>query len=84
MIVKENCNFVLGARASRQMKLLQVTSANIFKVKNKLDTVPVCQQPLSPQERLYTTEYPEVGKRVGALPGIPLHLEIDKSVPLAE
>ena len=77
MIVKENCNSVLGARASQQMKLLQMISANIFEVKNK-HTVPVSQQPLSPEWLM--TEYPDVFKGVGTLPGI-LHLEIDKSVP---
>ena len=78
MIVKENCNSVLDARASQQMKLLQVISANIFEVKNKPNTVPVCQQPLSPEWLM--TAYPEVFEGVGTLPGI-LHLEIDKSVP---
>ena len=78
MIVKENCNSVLGARASQQMKLLQVISANIFEVKNKPNTVPVCQQPLS--KEWLTTQYPEVFEGVGTLPDI-LHLEIDNSVP---
>ena len=78
MIVKENCNSVLDARASQQMKLLQVISANIFEVKNKPNTVPVCQQPLSPEWLM--TAYPEVFEGVGTLPGI-LHLEIHKSVP---
>ena len=63
MIVKENCNSVLGARASQQMKLLQVISANIFEVKNKPNTVPVCQQPLS--KEWLTTQYPEVFEGLG-------------------
>ena len=58
MIVKENCNSVLGARASQQMKLLQVISANIFEVKNKPNTIRVFQQPLS--QNWLTKEYPKV------------------------
>ena len=58
MIVKENCNSVLGARASQQMKLLQVISANIFEVKNKSNTIRVFQQPLS--QNWLTKEYPKV------------------------
>ena len=53
MIVNENCNSVLGARASQQMKFLQVILANISQVKNKLNTVPVCQQPLSKEWLAY-------------------------------
>ena len=78
MIVNENCNSVLGARASQQMKFLQVILANISQVKNKLNTVPVCQQPLS--KEWLTTQYPVVFEGVGTLPDI-LHLEIDNYVP---
>ena len=47
-------------------------------MKNKPNTVPVCQQPLS--KEWLTAQYPEVFEGVGTLPDI-LHLEINNSVP---
>lgn len=81
MIVEENRKSILGAKASQEMKLLQVITKNIFTCKStnvSSGSSPIGQQPLT--KHVLAKEYSVVFEGVGILPGA-LHLEVDKIIP---